>query len=109
MTLIAAVGAAAVSVIKALHDNTAAQAAHTVATVAHTESIDANTAALGAVKVNVDELLDQLKPLHVKMQAYGIDHAIIMPNEGLESWPLEQTPTSTQALAELRKKIEAHQ
>jgi hypothetical protein len=53
-------------------------------------------------------MLEQLKPLHVRMQAFGIDKGFIMPNEGLESWPLESVPTSAQALAELRKQIESH-
>lgn len=54
-------------------------------------------------------MLEQLSDIHMKMQAYAIDLGIIMPDEGLDSWPLEKTPTSKAALAELRAKIEAHQ
>lgn len=55
-----------------------------------------------------DWMLEQLKDIHVQMQAYGIDHGVIMPNDGLEDWPLSAVPTDKQSLAELRKKIEAH-
>jgi hypothetical protein len=54
-------------------------------------------------------MLAQLKDLHVKMQAYAIDKGIIMPNQGLEDWPLAHVPTDKAQLAELRKKIEQHQ
>jgi len=54
-------------------------------------------------------MLDQLKPLHVKMQQYAIDKAIIMPNEGLDSWPLSKVPMTKTALADLKKQIEDHQ
>lgn len=53
-------------------------------------------------------MLEQLKDIHVQMQAYGIDKGVIMPNEGLEDWPLSAVPTDKSTLAELRKKIEAH-
>lgn len=53
-------------------------------------------------------MLEQFKDIHVKMQAYAIDRAIIMPDQGLDEWPLESVPTSKQEMAELRRKIEAH-
>ena len=53
-------------------------------------------------------MLDQLKDLHVKMQAYGIDKGIILPTEGLDCWPLSKVPTNKTALAQLRKEIESH-
>lgn len=53
-------------------------------------------------------MLEQLKDIHVKMQAFAIDKRIILPTEGLDSWPLEQVPMSTAALKELRTKIEQH-
>ncbi len=53
-------------------------------------------------------MLEQLKDLHVAMQTYGIDRGLIMPDQGLEDWPLASVPTDKQSLADLRKKIEAH-
>lgn len=52
--------------------------------------------------------LEQTKDIHVKLQAYGIDLAIIMPDQSLEDWPLEKVPTSKAELAALRKEVEAH-
>lgn len=53
-------------------------------------------------------MLDQLKPLHVKLQAYAIDKAWIEPNMSLEEIPLDKVPTSPHALESLRKDVEAH-
>jgi hypothetical protein len=36
---------------------------------------------------------------------YGIDKAFIMPDEGLDKWPLSKTPTTTAALEELISQI----
>lgn len=54
-------------------------------------------------------MLAQTKDIHVQMQQYAIDKAIIMPNQGLEDWPLAEVPTSKEGLAALRKEVEAHQ
>lgn len=54
-------------------------------------------------------MLEQLKDIHAKMQIYAIDKGIIMPDQGLEDWPLSQVPTDKTSLAQLRKLIEAHQ
>jgi AAA domain len=54
-------------------------------------------------------MLEQLKSLHVKMQQYAIDKGLIMPNEGLESWPLSKVPTERTGLNALKAEIEAHQ
>jgi hypothetical protein len=54
-------------------------------------------------------MLQQLKPIHVKMQQYAIDKGLIMPNEGLDSWPLSKVPTDKSGLATLKVEIEAHQ
>jgi len=51
--------------------------------------------------------LEQTKDIHVKLQAYGIDAGLIMPDAGLEDWPLTNVPTSKSELTELRKKVEA--
>jgi hypothetical protein len=53
-------------------------------------------------------MLDQLKDIHVKMQAYGIDKAIIEPNQSLEEWPLGKVPMNILTLKELRTAIENH-
>lgn len=52
--------------------------------------------------------LEQTKDIHVKLKAYGIDLAIIMPNQSLEEWPLDRVPTSKAELNALRKEVEAH-
>lgn len=54
-------------------------------------------------------MLEQLKPMHVKMQQYAIDKGIIMPDEGLDCWPLSKVPMTKAALASLKSLIEAHQ
>ncbi len=54
-------------------------------------------------------MLEQLKDLHVKMQQYAIDEGLIMPDEGLDSWPLSKVPTDKAGLATLKAEIEAHQ
>lgn len=53
-------------------------------------------------------MLGQFKDIHVQMQAYAIDNAIIMPDGALDQWPLELVPTDPKLLAQLRAKIEAH-
>ncbi len=80
-------------------------------TTAHGESIArwcAGATAKTATAKTREWMLDQLKDVHVKMQAFGIDKGIIMPDEGLESWPLGKVPMSSSALKQLRKEIEAH-
>jgi hypothetical protein len=52
--------------------------------------------------------LEQTKDIHTKMLAYGIDLAIIMPDQSLEEWPLEKVPTSKNELAQFRREVEAH-
>lgn len=52
--------------------------------------------------------LEQTKDIHVKMQAYAIDNAIIMPDEGIDCWPLEQVPVSKSELDAFRRKVAAH-
>ncbi len=54
-------------------------------------------------------MLEQLKPLHVRMQQYAIDKGIVMPNEGLDAWPLSKVPIDLTGLNELKALIEAHQ
>lgn len=54
-------------------------------------------------------MLEQLKPLHIKMQQYAIDKGIIMPDEGLDAWPLSKVPTDKTGLNVLKAEIEAHQ
>jgi len=82
--------------------------------VRHGESLAAWCASPGTVpgKAATEKtrnwMLDQLKDIHVKMQAYGIDKAIIMPDESLEEWPLGKVPMSSAALKQLRSEIEAH-
>lgn len=68
----------------------------------------ASTKPTAATEKTRDWMLDKLKDLHVKMQAYGIDRAIIMPNESLDEWPLSKVPTTIAALKALRKEIENH-
>lgn len=53
-------------------------------------------------------MLDNLKDVHPRMLTYGIDKAIIEPNQSLEDWPLEHVPCTPAELKELRKKIESH-
>jgi ERF superfamily len=53
--------------------------------------------------------LEQTKDIHVKLQAYAIDKAIIMPDQALDEYPLQAVPTSKSELAKLRQKVEAHQ
>lgn len=62
-----------------------------------------------ATDVSRKYMIDQLKDIHAKALAYAIDKSIIMPNEGLESWPLEKVPMSKAAIAELRQIILNHQ
>ena len=52
--------------------------------------------------------LNETRDIHIKLQAYAIDRAIIMPDEGLDSWPLDAVPTSKAELNALRKEVEAH-
>lgn len=54
-------------------------------------------------------MLEQLKDIHPKMLAYGIDKAILLPTEPLDAWPLSKVVMSKTELAALRKEIEAHQ
>lgn len=60
-----------------------------------------------ATEVTRKWFLEQTKDIHVKLQTYGIDAAIIMPDQGLEDWPLASVPTSKSELAELKKKVES--
>ena len=53
-------------------------------------------------------MISKLSDIHVRMLAYGIDKAIIMPDQSLEDWPLAKVPTSIAALSLLKKEIEAH-
>ena len=53
-------------------------------------------------------MLDQLKDVIVKAQAFAIDRGYIMPNESLEEWELAKVPTNKTALAALRTEIENH-
>jgi hypothetical protein len=71
-------------------------------------SQDKKTSSKEATEATRQWMLAQLKDLHVKMQAYAIDKGIIMPDQGLEDWPLVSVPTDKGQLAELRKKIENH-
>jgi hypothetical protein len=52
--------------------------------------------------------LEQAREIHLKLQAYAIDKGIIMPNEGLDQWPLEKVPTTKTELAALRREVESH-
>jgi hypothetical protein len=52
--------------------------------------------------------LEQTQDITDKLQAYAIDKAIIMPDEGLDKWPLEKVPTSKTELSQLRREVEAH-
>lgn len=61
-----------------------------------------------ATKARFLQVLQERK-LDVKALGFAIDMAFIMPNEGLEEWPLEQVPATRQELEELLKDIEAHQ
>lgn len=61
-----------------------------------------------ATEVTRTWMLDQFKDIHVQMQAYGIDKGIIMPDQGLDSWPLSKVPTNKADLATLRVEIEKH-
>jgi hypothetical protein len=72
-------------------------------------SVDVKAPVKQATDATRKWMLAQLADLHVKMQVYGIDKGIIMPNEGLEDWPLDKVPTNKQQLAELKTKIEEHQ
>lgn len=63
----------------------------------------------GATPKTREWMVGQLADIKDKALAYAIDKGIIMPDEPLESWPLEKVPLSKTALAELRKQIEAHQ
>ena len=72
-------------------------------------SVDVKAPVKQATDATRKWMLAQLAGLHVKMQVYGIDKGIIMPNEGLEDWPLDKVPTNKQQLAELKTKIEEHQ
>lgn len=49
------------------------------------------------------------KPWHVKLQAWAIDEALIMPDEGLDALPDSVIPTTKGELAALQKKVENHQ
>jgi len=65
-------------------------------------------AAKVATEKTRDWMLEQLKDLHVQMQAWSIDKGLIMPNEGLTDFPLSRVPTNSKDLAKLRAEIEAH-
>lgn len=62
-----------------------------------------------ATKKTLEFMIQQFADIEDKAIAYAIDMGWIMPDEWMEQWPLEQVPTSKQGIAELRKKIEAHQ
>lgn len=49
------------------------------------------------------------RKLDVKAQAFAIDMSFIMPDEGLDAWPLDQVPATRSELDDLLKEIEAHQ
>jgi len=53
--------------------------------------------------------IEQTKPIHKQLMAYAIDKAIIMPDQTLDDWPLEQCPTSKTELTKLKAEVEAHQ
>lgn len=52
--------------------------------------------------------IEQSKPWHKKLLAYGIDNGLIEPNQSLDDWPLKFTPTSKPELADFKAKVEAH-
>ena len=68
-----------------------------------------STAPKRATEATRNWMLEQLKPLHTKMLAYAIDKGIIMPNEGLDQWPLEKVPLTKTELDSLKRLIEQHQ
>ena len=64
--------------------------------------------ATNATKARFLQLLKEWN-LDVKAHAYAIDLAIVMPDEGLDAWPLEHVPATKHELEELKKDIEGHQ
>lgn len=50
--------------------------------------------------------LEQLRPVHRKLQEHAIDSGWIMPNEGLDQWDLEHVPTTKQELDKLKNLLE---
>lgn len=61
-----------------------------------------------ATQQTLQWFIEQTKDIHQSLLSYGIDHAIIEPNDSLDQWPLSHTPTSKTELAELRSKVVAH-
>jgi hypothetical protein len=44
-----------------------------------------------------------------RLYQYAIDTGLIEPTASIETWPLDKVPLTTKPLAELQKKVEAHQ
>lgn len=63
----------------------------------------------GATEKTRERMVELMQPIREKALSYAIDKGIIMPNEGLENWPLSKVPTSKQELNELFHQIEQHQ
>ncbi len=61
-----------------------------------------------ATEGNKKWFLEQIADIKAKALIYGIDKAIIMPNEGLENWPLAKIPITKSAYSKLREEIEKH-
>lgn len=53
-------------------------------------------------------MIGQLLPVKDAALAYAIDKAVIMPNEGLEDWPLDQVVTSKEGMASLLAAIKGN-
>jgi len=72
------------------------------------QSVKPSVSARVATAATREWALEQLRDIHLKLRAYLIDTAAIMPDEGLTDWPLTIVPTTKGELAELRRKVEAH-
>jgi hypothetical protein len=66
-----------------------------------------STSGRTATQATLQWFIEQTKDIHQKLLQYGIDLAIIMPDESLDNWPLSKCPTTKGELAALRKEVEA--
>lgn len=65
----------------------------------------------GATDLHRQRMIANLEESNLGEQAfaYAIDKAIILPNAGLDTWPLDKVPTTKAAMDELKKAISEHQ
>jgi hypothetical protein len=68
----------------------------------------ANGTATGPTEKTRAWMIDQLKGREQFALAYAIDKAIIMPDQGLDSWPLAKVPKNKSEMNSLLREINVH-